>query len=238
MNRNAKLALGIGAAVVALAAVAFVLINVVGGGDGPAELTFDDAPSTTSTTATTGGATDTPAPGAELDGSWVITGGSQAGYRVLEDRIGGIQNIEAVGRTSQVSGGFTVSGTTVQNIRADVDVASITSDSSFRDGRFAGSIMDSATFPTATFTAASATLPAVPADGETITVPVSGELTLKGTTRPAQVDLQIKRTGEQVQILGSVPVTFADFGIETPQPPGLSVRDQGTVEFLLVAQPG
>ena len=235
MNRNTRIGLAVGAVVVALVAIGFVVMNVVGGGDGPSELTFDDAPSTSTTTGAGSGA-DTASN--DLDGPWVITGGSQAGYRVLEDRIGGIQNIEAVGRTGQVSGGFTVSGATVQNIRADVDVASITSDSSFRDGRFAGSIMDSATFPTASFTAPSATLPAVPAEGETITVPVSGELTLKGTARPAQVDLQIKRTGEQVQILGSVPVTFADFGIETPQPPGLSVRDQGTVEFLLVAQPG
>lgn len=234
MNRNTRIGLAVGAVVVALVAIGFVVMNVVGGGDGPAELTFADAPST-STTAGAGSDADTASK--VLDGPWVITGGSQAGYRVLEDRIGGIQNIEAVGRTGQVSGGFTVSGATVQNIRADVDVASITSDSSFRDGRFAGSIMDSASFPTATFTAATAALPSIPGDGATVTVPVSGELTLKGVTRPAQVDLQVKRVGEQVQILGSLPVTFADFGIETPRPPGLSVRDQGTVELLLVATP-
>ena len=51
------------------------------------------------------------------------------------------------------------------------------------------------------------------------------------------VDLQVQRSGGQVQILGSVPVVFADYGIETPQPPGLKVRDEGTVEFLLVAVP-
>lgn len=113
----------------------------------------------------------------------------------------------------------------------------MTSDSSFRDSRFAGSIMDTATFPTATFTAASATLPSVPADGATVTVPVSGELTLKGVTRPVEVNLEVKRSGSSVQILGSIPVVFADYGIETPQPPGLSVRDEGEVEFLLVAEP-
>ena len=106
---------------------------------------------------------------------------------MLEDRIGGLQNIEAVGRTDAVSGGFTVAGTTVADIRAEVQVATITSDSTFRDGRFAGSIMDTAAFPTATFTAPQATLPSLPADGETVTVPVSGELTLKGVTRPVGV---------------------------------------------------
>jgi len=233
VQRSAKLAVGAVVAVVALLVGGFVLLNVLGGGDGPEELTFSDAP----TSSTTPGAPTSSPTDASLDGPWTVAGGSQAGYRVLEDRIGGLQNIEAVGRTDRVTGGFTVSGDQVSDIRAEVDVASITSDSTFRDGRFAGGIMEAATFPTATFTAASATLPSVPAEGETVTVPVSGELTLKGVTRPVQVDLEVKRSGPGVQVLGSIPVVFADFGISTPQPPGLSVRDEGTVEFLLVAQP-
>lgn len=237
MSRGAKIVVGVAVAVVALVAASVLALGVLGGSDGPEELTFADAPSTTGAPA---GSESTlpPATPDTLDGTWVVSGGSQAGYRVLEDRIGGLQNIEAVGRTGDVSGGFTVAGTTVSDIRAEVQVATITSDSTFRDGRFAGSIMDTATFPTATFTAPQATLPSEPADGETVTVPVAGELTLKGVTRPVSVDLQVQRSGGQVQILGSVPVVFADYGIETPQPPGLSVRDEGTVEFLLIAVPG
>jgi polyisoprenoid-binding protein YceI len=235
VSRSAKIIIGIAVAAVALVGGSILALGLLGGSDGPEELSFDDAPSTTGTPATS--VPGAQAPTDSLDGAWVVTGGSQAGYRVLEDRIGGLQNIEAVGRTDAVSGGFTVAGTTVADIRAEVQVATITSDSTFRDGRFAGSIMDTAAFPTATFTAPQATLPSLPADGETVTVPVSGELTLKGVTRPVGVDLQVQRSGGQVQILGSVPVVFADYGIETPQPPGLSVRDEGTVEFLLVAVP-
>ncbi len=237
MSRSAKIIIGIAVAALALVAGSILALGLLGGGDGPEELSFEDAPTTT---AATGGSDPADVPSAStdsLDGAWVVAGGSQAGYRVLEDRIGGLQNIEAVGRTDAVSGGFTVAGTTVTDIRVEVQVATITSDSTFRDGRFAGSIMDTAAFPTATFTAPQASLPSLPADGETVTVPVSGELTLKGVTRPVGVDLQVQRSGGQVQILGSVPVVFADYGIETPQPPGLSVRDEGTVEFLLVAVP-
>ena len=75
----------------------------------------------------------------------------------------------------------------------------------------------------------------LPADGATVEIPVDGTLTLKGEARPVTTTLQVKRAGAELQILGSIPVTFSDFGIETPQPPGLSVRDNGTVEFLLVA---
>ncbi|MFZ4433935.1 MAG: YceI family protein [Microthrixaceae bacterium] len=237
MSRGAKIVVGVAVAVVALVVASILALGLLGGSDGPEELSFEDAPTTTGAPSGSDPTEVTPAPTDSLDGAWVVAGGSQAGYRVLEDRIGGLQNIEAVGRTDAVTGGFTLSGTTATDIRAEVQVATITSDSTFRDGRFAGSIMDTATFPTATFTAAQATLPSLPADGGTITVPVAGELTLKGVTRPVDVDLQVQRSGGQVRILGSVPVVFADFGIETPQPPGLSVRDEGTVEFLLVAVP-
>jgi len=234
VNKSAKIAVGVIVGLVGVAVGGFVLLNVLGGGDGPEELTFADAPTTT---AAPGGPSSEPA-GESLDGPWVIGGGSQAGYRVLEDRIGGLQNIEAVGRTDKVTGGFTVAGSEVSDINAEVQVATITSDSSFRDGRFAGGIMDTQTFPVATFAAPTASLGSIPADGETVTVPVSGELTLKGVTKPVETQLEVKRAGRSVQVLGSVPVVFADYGIETPQPPGLSVRNEGTVEFLLVAEPG
>ena len=41
-----------------------------------------------------------------------------------------------------------------------------------------------------------------------------------------------------MQVLGTIPVLFPDYGIETPSPPGLSVRDNGVVEFLVVADQG
>jgi polyisoprenoid-binding protein YceI len=206
----------------------------LGGSDGPAPLALDPS---TSTTAGGEGApsTDDGSP----DGTWELTDESQAGYRVLEDRLGGVQNIEAVGRTNQVTGGFTVAGTKVTGITATVDVASITSDSSFRDGRFAGSIMDAAQFPTATFTADEVDLGSVPEIGVTAKVPTTGTLTLKGQSRTVTTNLEVRRTADKVEVLGSIPVVFADYGIETPQPPGLKVRDEGTVEVLLVAvRPG
>ena len=231
MRTNKKLlgALAAAALVVVGGVVAFMIL---GGGDGPAPLSLDES---TSTTAAAGGAPTTAA--GSPDGDWKVTDESQAGYRVLEDRLGGVQNIEAVGRTNQVTGGFTVAGTKVTDIRATVDVASITSDSSFRDGRFAGSIMDTAQFPTATFEADVVDLGTVPEVGATAKVTTTGTLTLKGQSRPVTTTLEVRRSADKVEILGSIPVVFADFGIETPQPPGLKVRDEGTVEVLLVAVP-
>jgi polyisoprenoid-binding protein YceI len=231
MRTNKKL-LGVLAAVTLVVAGGAVAFLTLGGSDGPAPLSLDESTSTTAD----GGAAPTTAAGSP-DGAWKLTDKSQAGYRVLEDRLGGVQNIEAVGRTNQVTGGFTVAGTKVTDILATVDVASITSDSSFRDGRFAGSIMDAAQFPTATFEAAEVDLGTVPELGATVKVPATGTLTLKGQSRPVTTTLEVRWTADEVQVLGSIPVVFADFGIETPQPPGLKVRDEGTVEVLLVAVP-
>jgi polyisoprenoid-binding protein YceI len=226
---------------VAIAMVALVLgglvVAVLSGGDGPEPLTFDDATTTVDLDPSAAPApAPEPTPGAgELDGAWVLGPGSQAGYRVIEDRLGGAADIEAVGRTDAVSGGFTVDGELVSGITVSVDVASIESDSGLRDSRFRGDIMDAATYPTATFIAEPVTVASVPEPGMTVGVPVTGTLTLRGQSQPVQVELQVRREGPQLQILGSVPVVFVDYGIETPSPPGLSVRDNGTVEFLLVA---
>jgi polyisoprenoid-binding protein YceI len=230
----------LGVAVVAVLAIgAGILYLLFGQDDGPAKLTFGDATTTTAKGATTSSA---PAAPAGIEGAWVATDRSQAGYRVLEDRLGGAANVEAVGRTNQVTGGFTVAasgaGAAVSDVSFTVDVASIASNSGMRDGRFRSSIMNADQFPTATFTADPITLTSVPAaDGSTVEVPVTGKLTLRGQTRDVTTKLQVKRTATEVQVLGSIPVKFSDYGIDTPSPPGLSVRDNGSVEFLVVAVP-
>lgn len=219
--------------VLAALAVAGIVYLLGPGAERPEPLALDDAPASSATTSA-----NPSGDGASADGAWAIGAGSRAGYRVLEDRLGGISNIEAVGRTDKVTGGFTVAGSTVTRVVVDVDVASITSDSGFRDGRFRGSIMEADRFPSATFRATSISLPGVPEVGHTEEVPVTGTLTLKGVERKVTTTLQVRRSDARtVEVLGSVPVTFADYGIETPRPPGLRVRDSGQVEFLVVARP-
>jgi hypothetical protein len=40
-----------------------------------------------------------------------------------------------------------------------------------------------------------------------------------------------------VQVIGSVPVTFADFGVEAPSLGFVTVEDEGSIEFSLQLQP-
>ncbi|MDP1315272.1 YceI family protein, partial [Klebsiella pneumoniae] len=76
---------------------------------------------------------------------------------------------------------------------------SIKTDSDRRDGQFTGNVMDTSTYPTATFTIDSPVdLSAVPTDGTTATVTVSGTLTLKGQSKPVSVDMTVLHSGDSL----------------------------------------
>src|SRR5581483_1140588 len=145
--------------IIALPVVALLLVTAgtwtyihVLSSDAPARLTLggavtDNVPATTATTA--GGGAVSAAP-ASFDGTWTATTGSQAGYRVKELLFG--QSAEAVGRTGNVDGALTLSGTKVETAAVSIDLGSVTSDRSQRDGQFRNRIMDVTRYPTATFT--------------------------------------------------------------------------------------
>jgi polyisoprenoid-binding protein YceI len=200
--------------------------------DAPARLTLegnvsDNVPATSATTA----AASATVP-ASFDGTWVAASGSQAGYRVKEVLFG--QSAEAVGRTSNVDGALTISGTTVESAAISIDLASVASDESRRDGQFRGRIMNVSQYPTATFTLKSPIdLGTLPADGATVTVPATGELTLHGTKKTVTVDVTAKRSGGTISVNGTIPVVFADYGIPNPSFGPASVEDHGEIEFLV-----
>ncbi|WP_299955123.1 YceI family protein [uncultured Modestobacter sp.] len=166
----------------------------------------------------------------DTDGTWTIVDGSTAGYRVDEVLNGA--DVTVAGTTDQVTGTVVVTGGDLADADVTVDVASITTDSDRRDGYFRDNVMDVAANPTATFSVTEvADLPEL--SGTPVTVPVTGELTLAGMSQPVQAEMSVVRTAEGIDVSGSVPVAFADFGIEPPDLGFVSVEDQGSVEFLL-----
>ena len=167
---------------------------------------------------------------AETDGTWNVSPGSSAGYRVDEVLNGA--DVTVAGTTDQVTGSVVIAEGDVAEGQVTVDVASVATDRSQRDAYFREDVMDVATNPTATF-AITPPLDLPVLTGTPVTVPVAGELTLAGTTRPVQADLSLVRTAEGVDVSGSVPVTFGDYGIDAPDLGFVRVEDRGAVEFLL-----
>jgi len=223
--------------IVAIVAAAVVVL-VVGGpflyihvfsSSAPAKLTIDNQVSS-GTSTTLGPAT------APLDGTWKVGSGSQAGYRVNEVLFG--QTTTAVGRTSSVTGQMVIAGDQVSSATFTVDMTTMKSNKSQRDEQFQGRIMNTSQFPHATFTTtAPIALSPVPTNGVTIHPTATGNLTLHGVTKAVTVPLSARRSGNQIEVSGSIPVVFADYQIDNPSTGFVTTQDHGTVEFLLVMTP-
>jgi polyisoprenoid-binding protein YceI len=182
-----------------------------------------------------------PAP-ASIDGTWTVnaslgTGANASfvGYRVQE-QLASIGANTAVGRTSAVSGTFDLQGTSVTAATITADLTALKSDSAGRDGQLSRQGLQTATYPTAKFVLGQPIdLGSLPSDGQVVTATATGQLTLHGQTRTVQVPLQVTRSGGVIAIAGSLPITFADFGIQAPTSFAvLSVAGNGTMELQLL----
>ena len=192
---------------------------------------FDDNEAAPLAISATGNTASTAVP---VDGTWKVGTGSQAGYRVHETLVG--QSTTAVGRTSEVTGTAAISGTQLSSATFTVDMASVASDKSQRDERFRGSsVMDTAQYPTGTFTLTQPVqLGSIPAPGTKVTEHATGNLTLHGVTKSVSFDVTAVRDGDTIQVQGSIPVTFSDFNVTAPDIGGfVKVDASGQIEFLL-----
>ena len=226
MRTGVKVAVGTGAGVVVLGVAAAVF--------GPglyadwAEARVDDAPVLDAASAA-------PVDASALSGTWTVADGSFAGYRVDEVLSG--EDVTVTGRTEQVDGSVTLDGGSVTEAEIVVDMASVATDEPPRDEYFRSRALQTDTYPTATFTL---TEPAALADGATA-VDLVGDLTVRGVTQQVTVAAEVAGSGadgvDAVQVVGSVPVTFADFGVEAPSLGFVTVEEQGAVEFSLRLAP-
>ena len=209
--------------------------------DEPAEAPVDDAADEPAEAPGTTAVADEPAPAAEapiegVSSAWIVTDASELGYRVKEVLFG--VDTDAVGRTNQITGSLTIAGTAVTDAEFVVDVASIKSDESRRDGQFAGRIMSTDEFPTATFTLTEPIeLGTDATEGVDVATTATGELTLRGVTNPVTFELTAKLENGKIGVLGSIPVVFADYDIANPSFGGVTTEDDGSLEFVLVFEP-
>lgn len=181
--------------------------------------------------------------GAPLDGTWTVStsigsfsdfSDSFVGYRVNEN-LAQVGSTTAVGRTPDVSGSLTFSGSSVTAATITADLTTLRSDRSMRDGQLRSQALQTDQFPTATFELTSPiALAGVQAAGQTLSATAQGKLTLHGVTRDVSIPLQAKLSGGVVTVIGSLTVQFADYAISPPRSMVvLSVDDFGVMEFQL-----
>jgi polyisoprenoid-binding protein YceI len=227
-----KLAAGVGGAVVLAAAGFGVLYFVVFAGSSPQKLGLSSATATPSTAASSSGTAAAP-------GTWSVSSGSQAGYRVREQLASLSAPSDAVGRTSSVHGTVTITASestySVSAASITVEVNTLTSDRAMRDQRIHRMGLESDRYPTATFVLASPiTLPADAAAGQVVNVSATGALTIHGVTKTVTIPIQARLSGSQVELAGSITFPFSDFGMTPPSIGGfVTVQNDATMEFDL-----
>jgi polyisoprenoid-binding protein YceI len=232
-----------------LAAVVTILVLAGAAGAGIWWFFRGDAPDAVSLQAATEQVVDTAASTAatSIAGTWTVdtsvgefsyedSTGTFVGFRVDEE-LSGLGSTTAVGRTPDVTGTVTIEGTTVTAATIEADMTSITTNDSRRNDRVQRAL-DTATYPTATFVLTSPIeLGEAAANGEAVSVEATGELTIHGVTTTVTIPLQAQLVDGTVVLVGSMPITFADYGVSVPDAPiVLSASDTGTLELQLFLQ--
>ncbi|MEM8922693.1 MAG: YceI family protein [Actinomycetota bacterium] len=160
--------------------------------------------------------------------------GSFVGFRI-EEELRAVGSTTAVGRTGTIDGALTIEGDTVVEAGFEVDLTTITTETSNRDDNVQDAL-ETAQFPTASFAlTAPIELGTGAADGEAVTATAEGDLTIHGVTRPVEFALDAQLVDETIVVVGSTLISFADFDVEVPNGgPVISVDDVGVVELQLL----
>jgi polyisoprenoid-binding protein YceI len=201
----------------------------------PAQLGLSATPA-----ATPSATASSTASSSDVSGTWTVTSGSLAGYRVKELFVGESSKHEAVARTSTVSGGLTVSSDsnayqvsaiTITAGLADLhSVDSVAGRNVTQRDSIVSRQLDVQQFPNATF-AASAVSVQGGASGQQVTISVPGQLTIHGVTKDVTVSGKAQLTGGKIEVAGSLSANMSDFGVSPPLAPFVTVDNQLTLEF-------
>lgn len=166
----------------------------------------------------------------------VAPSGNEARYRIREQLVRMDLPNDAIGRTSEVSGGIGVA-TDGQIIPGEskfvINVGTLKSDRDMRDGYVRRRVLETDQYPTVEFipTAVRGLPKKLPTSGAH-TFDVTGNLTVRGVTRPTTWRITAESKNGQVTGNASTLFTFSDFNIDQPRVPVLlSVQDTIRLEY-------
>jgi len=169
--------------------------------------------------------------------------GNQAQFSVREQLANLTLPNDAIGTTTSVSGSLVIlpDGQPVAaESRFVVDLTTLKTDSSRRDGYIQRNTLETGTYPEAIFVPASAAgLPAPLPTSGAVAFQLTGDLTVHGVTRPVSWDVTGNVAGQTLSGTATTSITFTDFGMTLPRVgPVLSVEDliRLQIDFVLSAE--
>jgi len=168
--------------------------------------------------------------------------GNEVRYRIREQLVGLDLPNDAVGATSEVTGGiaFDATGNLVPaSSKFVVNVGSLKSDKDRRDGYVRGRILEASQYPTVELAPKAIqglTLP-LPASGAK-TFQIVGDLTVHGVTKPTTWQVDAAFNGGRVTGTATTSFPFSEFGLTQPRVPVvLSVADTIKLEYTFSLVP-
>jgi polyisoprenoid-binding protein YceI len=166
--------------------------------------------------------------------------GNEVRYRVREQLVGLDLPNDAVGATSDVTGGiaFDAKGVLVPAAsKFVVNIGSLKSDKDRRDGYVRGRILDATQYPTVELVPTALKGLTFPTTGSK-TFEMVGNLTVRGVTKPTTWRVDAKFDGDKVTGSASTSFPFSEFGLMQPRVPVvLSVADTIKLEYTFSLVP-
>jgi polyisoprenoid-binding protein YceI len=193
-----------------------------------------EAPSTSTPSEAIATAVTPAAPAGGTSRQYVVVEGSEITFTVGEVLSRLPTPIEAVLRTSELSGQINLDG---QPSTVEVNLHSLNSDQQYRDRYVQLQMFPQ--HPVASFTLDSVNeLPGEFDSGDTFQRSVSGTLNVKGADFPISFDLEVRNDGDLLNVLGRTVFTWQQLDVPVPTARSVvSIDDEVHVEILLVAKP-
>lgn len=171
----------------------------------------------------------------------IVPAASTVTYRVGETFLAGNQFGTAVGTTHAIQGEVFVDRAHPGNTRIGtitIDISTFQSDRARRDRAIREGWLESAKFPTATFTPTTIQgLPATYTDGQEIPVQVLGNLRVRDVTKPVTFTGKVRLAADTLNGSFQTMVLMTDFGFEPPAILGtLKAENQVKLELQFTAQ--
>lgn len=168
----------------------------------------------------------------------LVPDGTEARYRSREQLARLSLPSDAVGSTKDVQGTLVLQpdGTIARDqSKWVVDLRSLTSDSDRRDRYLQDNTLETAKFPSAEFVPTGISgLPLPPPTSGPASFDLTGDLTLKGVTKPVTWKVNGEFEGEQFSGQATTSITFTQFQLTKPQVASvLSVEDDIRLELDL-----
>jgi polyisoprenoid-binding protein YceI len=206
------------------------------------------APTTAAAEAPTAATTDAPtaaaAPSSATGGTrtfMIVPEQTEASYEVQEKFLNRDLPNMALGKTNAVTGELQVSldGKPSGKItKITVDLRTLTSDSSRRDGRIRTQWLESDKYPFAEFTSTDAQgIPDSYTEGQEVSFKLTGDMKIREVTKPVTFDVKGKLEGDTITGSATSKILMKDFGFDPPDIAGmLTVADGVTVTINFTAK--